>query len=325
MKSHETQFSPRDLLQLAAGPLLVAAAGAALLHAAAALGMLPAPRPTLDMDRTILIHQADAARHGPQADVVLIGDSSCLMGVSARQLTDALGRPVLNLATVSHLDLPAYGRLLSEFTRRHTPAAVVLLLHPEALRRLGPEPHPVAVLTQYLAGRDDFRSGGVADAFNRLSGADLISGRLLARALPSPLRGPYGAYYGFSDDLERFMTREHGSAVDPGSERFSGNAEYRLAPTLAKASQAFRANVPNTTRLLVGITPAPAGFAGPGYPAERDIMLRQWAEWLGPAVALTNLPATLPNDQMARVTHLKPEAIADYTRAVAAAVRPQLP
>ncbi len=320
MKSHSTEFDLRDLARTVAAPVATAATLVLLLHLAARAGALPSPRPTLDTDRTILVHQVDAARREPAADVVLIGDSSCLMDVSAAHLGARLQQSALNLGTLSYLDPAAYGRLLSEFTRRHAPKEIVLLMHPEALRRSESEAHHRLVLDHYLDGIDDSRPGSAQDAFNTWAGVTLVQGRLLARWLPTPLRGVYGAYYGFSRDLEVFMTRQRGSAVDPGHEKIAGPAEYRLASTLERHSQALRAAVPPTCRLRVGLTPIPAGIAPPDFERQRNTLLEEWSRWLGPVTLLTNLPATLPNDAFARTTHLRPSAVTNYTEVLAAAL-----
>ena len=122
------------------------------MHGAAALRLLLAPRPALDTDRTILIHQVEASRARQEAEVVLIGDSSCLMDISARQLGQGLGRPVLKLGTLSYLDLNAYALLVREYARANPGRLreVVLLMHPEALRRASPEPYYVQTLQALL-------------------------------------------------------------------------------------------------------------------------------------------------------------------------------
>src|ERR1043165_5713658 len=105
MRSHTVEFGSKDLLRLVGGPLVAVVLFALVLHAGARLGLLPAPRPTLDADRTVIIHQAEASRVRSDAEVLLLGDSSCLMDVDARRLGAALGHRVLNLGLNSHLDL----------------------------------------------------------------------------------------------------------------------------------------------------------------------------------------------------------------------------
>lgn len=323
MKSHTYEFGPKDLLRLVVGPLLPLAIFAVAMHASAWLHFLPPPRPTLDAERAILIHQAEAARRPQDAEVLLLGDSSCLMNVSARQLGEQLGRPALSLATFSFLDLNAHALMLREFAQANSgrPRAVVLLMHPESLRRLGAEPYYLAVLTNFWAGCDHCRTELLSGRASCLLGVDAFNGRILSRVVPTPLNGAYAHRYGFTRDLENFLTREHGSAIDPDSKPFAGNAEYRLAPTLERASKNFRSAVPPGAKLFVGITPVPERFAGARYPQLHADLLRQWSQWLQADVVLTNLPSTLPDDSFARSTHLKETFVPRYTEQLAAALK----
>jgi len=326
MKSHLVEFTPSELLRQIAGPMVAVGILALGLHLGARMQWLPRPRPALDSDRTVILHQADSSRERTDAEVVLLGDSSCLMDVDARRLTELLGRRVLNLGLNSHLDLAAQATLLGEFQRSNPgqPRVVILLMHPEALRRAGSEPYPLAVLTHYLAGTDHFRNGGVEGQILRWSGAEIFRGRYLSRIMPSPLGGSFGRFYGFSPDLENYMTRRNGSAVDPGDERPSGSAEYRLNAALEKSSREFRTAMLVGTKLFVGITPVPTRFAGAGYPAHRDEMLREWTAWLQADELLLELPAAMPEEQMIGTRHLKPSAVQGYTEKLAEAIGARL-
>lgn len=326
MKSHVCEFAQKDLLRLAGLPLLPLALFALAMHVGARSHLLPAPRPTLDTERTILVHQARASRVSQDAEVLLLGDSSCLMNISARQLTEQLGRPALNLGTFSFLDLNAHALLLREHARANPGRlrAVVLLMHPESLRRLGAEAYYLAALTNYLSGLDHCQTDTAAGQASCLLGVDIFQGRIYSRALPIPLPGAYGRRYGFTRDLEDFLTRERGSAIDPDSKSLEGSAEYRLAPSLERASKNFRAAVPPGVKLLVGISPAPEHFAGPRYPQLHADLLRQWSQWLQADAALTNLPPALPDDSFVRTTHLKESVIPRYTDQLAAALKPHL-
>jgi hypothetical protein len=327
MKSHTYDFAGRDLAELLGWPLLPVIGFAVLIHCGAALHLLPRPRPALDVDRTLLVHQVEAARVPQEAQVLLLGDSSCLMDVSARQLSEQLGRPALNLGTHSYLDLKAFADLLRQSAAANPgkARAVVLLLNPEALRRMAPEPYHVALLQNLLRGEDSRTSGGVRDELLRLLGLEAFRDRILCRLLPTPLPGAYGRAYGFSSELDVSLTRNLGSAVDPDPRSFQGNPEYRLAPQLEAASRAFRAAVPVGVTLLVGITPVPAGFTGRNYQITRDRMLQQWAQWLQADVVLEQLPATLPDDQFTKVTHLNEAGVRSYTGTLARLLKPHLP
>jgi hypothetical protein len=323
MTSHRYEFTLADVLRLLLPPLAPVALFAVLMHAGVALCWLPAPRPTLDVDRTVLVHQVEASRMAQPAEILLLGDSSCLMDVDARQLGELLGCRVLNLATLSYLDLNAQTALLREYVAAHPDRlrTIVLLLHPEALRRVGPEAWHMAFFDSLL-NEYDFRWGtGVHARLCDALGLEICRGRVVCRVVPNPLPGAYGRFYGFSDDLDQFLTAHDGSAVDPDARAFRGSPEYRLATQLEGPSRNLRAAIPSGVKLFAGITPAPAGYAGARFPATRDAMLRQWAEWLTADAALDNLPATQPDDLFARTTHLNTTGAEKFTQMLAEALR----
>jgi hypothetical protein len=245
------------------------------------------------------------------------------MDVSAKELSARLGRPVLNLGTVSYLDPAAYALLLRQFAAANPGGlrAVILLMHPEALRRAGSESYQLNVLTNFLAAGDHFRTQTIEGRISCLVGVDTFAGRILSRVRPTPLGGAYGRRFGFSDDLERFMAANHGSAVELESVPLTGSAEYRLSPALEKAAKEFKAAMPPEARLLVGLTPVPEKFASGDFPPHQRELLKQWGDWLGADALLDDLPAALPDEQFARTTHLKPSAVTPYTETLAQAIQ----
>ena len=242
MKSHTCEFTAKALAPLIVWPCVVVVAFAVLMHVGASLRLLPAPRPTLDTERTILLHQADAAQSAHDAEIIFLGDSSCLMNISTRQLGTELGRRALNLGTFSFLDVSAHAAMLRRYAQANPGRlrAVVLLMHAESLRRLSPEPFYLDALTNFWTARDHSNPDTASGQLNRTLGVDIFKGRILSRALPLPLGGAYGRRYGFNHDLESALTAESGSAIDPDPQSLTGTAEYRLAPTLEKASRNLR-------------------------------------------------------------------------------------
>jgi len=326
MRSHSYDFVPLDLARLIAPTFAFVALAAGILHAATRLNWLPRPRPTLDVDRTIVINKIEASGSRQEAEVLLMGDSSCLMDLSAVKLTSEIGRPVLNLGMLSYLDLNAYATLLQRFVAANPNQlkAVVLLLHPEALRRPAPEQYHSAVFDHFVAGKDHATKRNIAQWL----GLEFFRTRVLCRALPTPLPGAYGRRYGFSSDLQTYLTRQRGSAVDPDPKAFQGNPEYRLTPQLEIQSRAFKSAVPAGVKLFVAITPVPAGFAPPNYARQHRQMLEQWSNWLSADAALVDLPPTLPDNLFTKTTHLNEAGAAEFTTLLArslSAITPGVP
>jgi hypothetical protein len=320
--SHRYEFTRSDVARVVGGPLLALALLAAGIHAAAALHLLPGPRPMLDMDRTILVHQAAASRNPGSARIVLAGDSSCLMDVAARDLESAWQQPVLNLATLSYVDLPTTGRLLAQCARSN-PAGletVVLLVHPDTLRLQGSSPYHNAQILAFLEGKDPPAGTDLDARFAAWTGADLCRNRVLGRWLPFPLPGEYGRFYGFTLDLAQSLTVNAGSAVDPHTFNRAtthGSTEYRLARRFESDSRQLRLALPPGVRLLVGLTPVPASFAAPGHADAIARIRSQWAGWLRADGVLSNLPGILPDGDFASVTHLTAKGQRQFTARLA--------
>ncbi len=321
MKSHTCDFKGSDLGALVGWPLVLPVLFAAVMHLGAAWRLLPAPRPILDIDRTILIHQAEASRLQIGADVVFVGDSSCLMDFSAKDLEGWLppNHRVLNLATLSYMDLPACAGLLRNYVTANPDRlrVVVLLLHPEMLRGIEPVPQYLAWLQQFYDGADACDSDTVSARFSCLLGFNILKGRLLSRVLPVPLAKSYGRFYGFTTDLHRFLTAQQGSAVDPHqfvSQPGLGNAEYRLSAKMEAAGGTFKSALPPGAQLIVGITPSPQSFVTADYPVRHRAMLADWSQCLPADAVLADLPATLPDRFFASTTHLNEAGAQLYTR-----------
>lgn len=326
MRSHDYQFTRRDLGETFTPTVGALVLLALVLHGGTRFGWWPGPRPAIDMDRTILVHQAESSRKTHGASVVLIGDSSCLMDVVATNLSRALGEPVLNLATLSYVDLPTHGRLLQEYADANPGAlkTVVLLMHPESLRLAALPDYFRLQIEDFLARRDSAPSPPAGGRLAGMLGLPQLRGRLLSRALPWPLPGQYGRYYGFAGNLENSLNQAAGSAVDPNRfdrEPVQGSAEYRLATRFEAESRRFREQLPGGARLLIGLTPVPASFALPDHEARGHGMLDQWATWLGGCPVLEGLPWTLPDEEFASVAHLNEHGRVGYTQRMAQVLR----
>ena len=328
MKSHSYDFAGKDLALMLAAPLLPLMLFALAMHVGAATGILPHPQPALDTDRTILTHQADATRRKHDADLLLIGDSSCLMDVSAEKLGSATVFRALNVGTLSYLDLSNFAELLRHYAEANPNRlrAVVLLMHPEALRQPAGTEYYAEALAKFYIGKD-YCTPMFSPSVCAL-GVEIFRGRILGRLIPLPLAGVYGRSYGFTHDLWEYLSNHRGSALDPGEFHpgtVAGNAEYRLAVALERNSRNFRAAVPDGARLIVGITPIPESFADTNYRQRYRDMLNTWSEWLKADAVLTEMPGTLADDLFASTTHLNSRGVEFYTAELARALSRHVP
>jgi hypothetical protein len=329
MKSHEYELVRGDLARLAARIAAPVVLFAVLMRLGAMTGLWPCPWPALDLDRTILAHQAYASRELNDSDVILTGDSSCLMDVSAVKLQRQFAgryRP-LNLGTFMYMGFGGYASMLSRYNDVNPGRVrvVVLLVHPEMLRGIAPVSSYLGILSDLYAGTDPEAPNSVHGQLCGVLGLNIFESRFLGRC-PLPLPGQYGRFYGFNRDLYNYMGRARGSAVDPHQyvpAPGQGNAEYRLSAGLESACLAFRAAVPAGAKLLVGLTPVPESFAEANHPAKAREILRQFGQWLQ-ADCLTNLPPTLPDALFASTTHLNQKGSEAYTEILAECLEPHL-
>lgn len=328
MRSHVYSFSVRQCLASIGAPLVGLMAAAIVIRTLFAVGLLPDPRPQRDMDHVVLGHRIQSSRQ--PASVILVGDSSCLTGVSARQLSGELGMPVVNLGSVSTLGLDDFGRLAAEAMASGVPHAVVLLVHPAFLRRPGPDPQMVALL-EWLRrpeGRSPASRGWTGYASWWL-GLDAFRDRVEPWVRPEVMPGAFGVRYGFSRDLLGAMDADGGGVEDPG--RFNPGAAVplpplELSPRLEAAASRFGGQFPTTVTVAVGITPVPESLADPGEAARHRRALEALAGWLGPQVVpLEDLPAVLPDGDFASATHLNGAGREAFTTRLAAALQRRLP
>lgn len=308
-----------------AGYLLVALlAGSALLHGLYRCGVL-SPWPLLDMDRTILWQKIELADRGEPADLLLFGDSSCLMDVDARALGAAQGGVrVLNFGTVSHLSLASQMALLDRYLQHATttPRRVVLLLHPDALRREEAVPAVESVFAAMQAGQVWREGRGLRARLDHVLGVDLLRQTLQARVLPVPILKGQGQRYGFTAQVREALRARDGSLTATGRYQWAagqGRAVYRVAKSVQRDSAAWAARVPGEVQLAIGLSPLPESFAPTGYPEVARELPRAWADSFGRPVTVLELPPVLPDAQMADRLHANAEGQRAFTACLAEA------
>jgi hypothetical protein len=320
MKSHEFAFTVKELGR-AILPLPAIVFGlVVLLRLCAAQGWLPEPAIASSPDRTVLAHQYAAAKSRHPAEVILTGDSTCLMGVDARALGRALpGNPrALNLALTIGFGLDVYSGMVSNFAAANPGQVkqVVLLVSPARIDGRTTDASGVAAWRELTEEWKSVRNDPLASR--------ALRERLFRRILRAPLSGRGAEYFGFSSEMDEYMSAHDGSLVEFGrfQPRHDGPpaATWKLSAALERESRAFRQALPEGTVVCVGLTPGPASTVAAGAAAERDALLLEWNQWLRADVLLTNLPVTLPDALFSPTAHLNDAGQRVFTAELAKAL-----
>lgn len=323
MKSHEFQFQAKEAAAEILRPLLVVLAIATWVRGSDVLGLLPSPRALSTLEETILTRQWE--RSQKPSEMVLVGDSSALMDVSGSELSRELGVETLQLGTFSLLQPADFAVLASNSLHRSTqPGTVLLLVHPEFLARPAGDP---AMVSKFRCIREGTTTvDPEADWGERAEhglGLTHVRNRLESRGHAFPMKGAYGIRYGFSDQVVSALDRD-GGLVDPNRYRPKprSRVSMNVSPRLEVPFRAWRKALPESTRILVGITPVPESEAGPELGTLRDQALQTLVEWIGGNTqGLSSLPTHLPDPNFSSSTHLTENARDPFTRQLAQAIR----
>jgi hypothetical protein len=247
------------------------------------------------------------------------------MDVSGRLLSHESGVQTLQLGTLSLLQPADFAALASNSLHRSTqPGSVLLLLHPEFLARPAGEEAMISRFHEIQKGTmalDPDATWGERISYGL--GLTHVQDGLESRWRPFPMKGAYGVRYGFSDQIVAALDQE-GGLVDPHQYQAKSGSRISMivSPRLEAHFRSWRKTLPDSTRILVGITPVPESEAGPEFRQRRDRALLTLVDWIGgDTKALAHLPAHLPDTAFASSTHLREGSRDSFTRQLAEAIR----
>ena len=331
MKSHQCLFGLRDLARLALPTLLVLAGLSAGLRIGHKLGWLPAVPISLDPETMVLAHQSLASHTGPPAEVIVTGDSTCLLGVDGLELSRALPGQAraLNLALYIGLDLGVYGAVVSDFAAAHPGRVrvVVLLLTPTKLAGTATSEQGKAMWRQIQAAERSGEPPGKSAQGTDWLGAQLLREHVLSHWLATPLHGSGAAFFGFASEVDAYMGEHYGSPLSFGTFKAlpgAARSEWTLVPEFEAETRAFRAQIPAGVKLCVGLTPGAAGASAPGEVPRRRALLEEWNRWMNADVLLTNLPPALPDVFFSGGGHMNAAGQKRFTHLLARELAPLL-
>jgi hypothetical protein len=166
----------------------------------------------LTIDHFVVLEQMKRAAALPAAEIALLGDSSCLLGIDAPSIERALHlHPVESFCSLAYLGPAGYAYMLAGMIDRNAaPKVLVLVFHPVAFRREA----SWEFWPQFVA------NGGKVSApplhFPR-SSLDFLAIEWLGRVIYSPLPGADALYYGSETAFRLTIRLRQGSAIDPST------------------------------------------------------------------------------------------------------------
>ena len=316
---------------------------AAWFGMALAADLLPPHDGTRDLERIIVREQLRRA-NVIRPEVLVVGDSSALMGVDARRLSRALGRRVESLATLAWVGPAGYGRLVSLASRGGPshPTAVVVLMCGSSLSleeyKFRLDDYEQQVLATEASSPTDFPAQRAADAA-RLRGRRVsLRPRQLARwrnriydrvFLPfvdPPLPGRLGFYYGWPKDIAVALERGQGTMVDPALPnpgRWPARYQFDVSTAVGQRLSVLARSLHEDGVEIAsfGITPIPDSAVGAETAASRERTLANCVEALQlPSDAALVLPLSLPAEKFATFSHLNAAGRQEYTDLLAQAL-----
>jgi hypothetical protein len=267
-------------------------------------------------------------------EVLIIGDSSALMDVEARELSSLLGFNVESLATLAWVGPAGYGRivrLLSE--RASAPRVIVLLMCATGLAVDEPAFAENGWEQMVLEGQTDEAAAPertrAQRSFGRvlLAARDRIYTRLFLPLVGPPLPGRHGFYYGWPEDVARALDRSQGSLVDPSlpdTTELSVPCHFELSDAVERRLRAFAEATRSSgvQKTYFGITPVPQTAVVGGTLARRAATASRCLAALRlPPSAELPLPAACPARRFATFNHLGAEGRQEYSRLLAQLLR----
>jgi len=317
--SHRYEFHGRELTANIVFSIVVVLLASGISLGSIRAGLMPKSAFRADPDSAIIATKAELAQSSADANVCLVGDSSCLINLDVATLQTAPGVRPINLGALSYLSLDSFGVLAGEYSKGRTAPKILLTVHPDCLRTAADSPAHRGVLEGAL-GESKVIQLRPNNPLSEMLGLEDLRTRLVDRWVPEPLKGAMGARYGFTENIQselksRLGTMDETGRFDPKTN--SGSAEYRLAQRIKPEAQKFLTRLPKDARIRVLISPVPKSHARKDHEGTVREIRQELETALKAEAPSWELPLILPDDQFGTVTHLLPDAAKQYSREVA--------
>jgi hypothetical protein len=276
------------------------------------------------LEHLIISEQIKRARLAPQADYLLLGDSSCLMGIDPFLMSELLDqKTVESLCTVGYAGPAAPAKILNLYEKAGGRASnLLILLHPNALGVSTETVVATGMESMIENDRQNYR--GVAMTFREKFVNDFFLRFVNFEPIPPVFMSFYGGPKGISDSIQS----QHGTLTDPTP----GVPETPQAPFTYALGDAFdteRTIVMNEMiqrigagRVRLGMMPIPNNRLGEKTRTQYNAARRKLLESFKlPVSQWIDLPIDLPNRYFATKAHLNLVGKKIVTKLIADQVR----
>jgi hypothetical protein len=322
-RSHEFQFPASALMAVVAPTVIAFSALVGVLHSLNWLDWLPAPRPALTGDQFVIRDRYETALADDPAEVIIIGDSSSVMGVDAAALSDLLpGKPqAYNLGLFLGLPMEVYAEAAQKFIDNHPDQvrAVVLLTTFSRLADAAPSGPSTDYWRRLWTGEPEYdEATSSTDEWLLLN---RVRDGILTRLIPFERHGEKGVFYGGIVQAGHYVRKHRGSAYSHEVHNRQGSLEkvqWSLDQAALAQARRSRELIPRSVAFVYGVMPMPETYATKDSHQRRTEIMNELNVELGADHLLTNLPVTLPDGFFSDVVHLNRRGQEVFTRLLAA-------
>ncbi len=265
---------------------------------------------------TIITEQLFRAASIEDFDILIMADSSALMGIDAVALSQLSGRRAESLCTVGTIGPRGFAEILNSLSShyRNIPVIIVMFsgfsLNIPAETFAGiPEEQKIisGTYTRPLSFVRGARSKLFEDFFKKCT------------FIPSP--GVYGIYYGDSHSVRSFISASHGSLIEPDmklTKAFAGPDFYRyeISHEIESKMYYLRDALKNfdTENVFLGISPFPEMFGDEETYRTRDKTLQKLSEILDiDADHIITLPPSMDDNLFSTFSHMNKQGRDRFT------------
>jgi hypothetical protein len=292
------------------------------------------------VDHVIVWQQYQRAENSVNADVLFLGDSSCLMGIDFITLQAELKpRSVRSLCSIAYVGPAGYGKMLRKHVQSATTSEyLVLFFHPANFNRDITAESWIDILESMDHKEIPAKSFLETITLTIQNG---LFGPWLFHAMPGKMGVYYGTVWNFARDV-----RVYGHAIDPGTglntqtytlqnsqQPFqyapSTKSEYAIndlfIESLGKLSQDIIASGVNPDRIYLAIAPVPYSSHSRLFENDRSSAISTIINTLqiGQDQVLP-LPISLANEIFSSATHLNRWGNQAYSMLLADVLRARL-